>query len=161
MSRPDAERALQIYKTFARQTNLVVQYLTVARKFEMATRLEVPKLKHAPTTLTSSLEEYLNDPDFEINRKQYLAQKGGKGSGKATSTSASRPTLFDKETKPDSSFPPSKPTTAAPPSSQQPKGPAPDLIDFFESIEQNQQPMAQPNGTPQQFSAGFPQAQQY
>ena len=161
MSRTDAERALAIYKTFGTQTNQVVQYLGLARKFEMATRLEVPKLKHAPTTLTSSLEEYLNDPDFEVNRRQYLAQQEAKRTGKPLPKAAPRPTPFDKDTKKDNSFQPA-PNVKAIASTQPPKGPPPDLIDFFESIEGNQQPMAQQNGSQQQYNGGFvPQPQQY
>lgn len=160
MSRPDAERALNIYKTFGRQTDQVVQYLTVARQYESLTRLEVPKLKHAPTTLTSSLEEYLNDPDFDVNRRQYLAQaQGSKGSSKPVFRSEKTSTPFENAKKPDSSFPaPEKPPAQAP---VETKGPAPDLIDFFDSIEQNQQPMAQPNVASQPFANGYPQAQQY
>jgi phosphatidylinositol-binding clathrin assembly protein len=156
MSRPDAERALKIYKDFGRQTDQVVQYLSLARQYEQHTRLEVPKIKHAPTTLTSSLEEYLNDPDFEINRRQYLAQQQAKKSGKPASSSKPTSTSFDTTSKGDTSFipPPGKPPA------QQAKGPAPDLIDFFESIEQNQEPMAQPNAPLQVFS-NMPQTQQY
>ncbi|EXJ95857.1 hypothetical protein A1O1_00982 [Capronia coronata CBS 617.96] len=157
MSRPDAERALEIYKTFGRQTDLVVQYLSLARQYETSTRLEVPKLKHAPTTLTGSLEEYLNDPDFEINRRQYLAQQEAKKNGKHPS-SGPAPKAFDRTT--------AKPTaTSARPQAQAaqpvPKGPAPDLIDFFESIEQNQQPMAQLSNSQQPYQVGMPQAQPY
>ncbi|RMZ80770.1 hypothetical protein DV738_g2662, partial [Chaetothyriales sp. CBS 135597] len=127
MSRPDAERALNIYKTFGKLTEQVVQYLSLARQYESSTRLQVPKLKHAPTTLTSSLEDYLNDPDFEINRRQYLAQQEAK------------------------------------------RSPAPDLIDFFESIEQNQTTLGQQPQQPPQLqqphftaaAAAFPQAQQF
>ena len=75
MSRPDAERSIRIYKIFCKQTEQVVQYLSVARQFEYATRLEIPKLKHAPTSLAASLQEYLDDKDFEINRRQYLAEQ--------------------------------------------------------------------------------------
>lgn len=156
MSRPDAERALQIYKTFGKQTEQVVQYLSLARQYEMSTRLEVPKLKHAPTTLTASLEEYLNDPDFEINRRQYLAQQEAKKSGKPISSApaSSRPSNPPAAT---TSIPRSQPVQSPP------KGPAPDLIDFFESIEQNQQPMAQMNmnNSQPQYQPGMPQAQPY
>lgn len=151
MSRPDAERALQIYKTFSRQTDQVVQFLSVARQYELSTRLEIPKLKHAPTSLTNSLEEYLNDPDFEVNRRQYLAQQqakksGGKSSTGNTSTAPKTSSAFPAG-KSDSSFP-----------AMPAKGPAPDLMDFFESIEHNQQPMAQqPNGP---VYNGFQQAPQ-
>jgi phosphatidylinositol-binding clathrin assembly protein len=159
MSRPDAERALNVYKTFGRQTDQVVQYLTLARQYETLTRLEVPKLKHAPTTLTSSLEEYLNDPDFEVNRRQYLAQaQGKKGISQPPPKSQKASTPFDEVKKADSSFPAPTKTEAK---AREAKGPAPDLIDFFDSIEQNQQPMAQPNVAAQPFVNGYPQAQQY
>src|SRR3954452_7256026 len=128
MSRPDAERALNIYKTFGKQTYEVVDFLGLARKYEMSTRLEVPKLKHAPTTLTSSLEDYLNDPDFEVNRRQYLAQQEAKKSGKPIPSTATKSTPSDKETKAVASLPSSAQTDATPPTTQQPKGPAPDLI---------------------------------
>lgn len=156
MSRPDAERALQIYKTFSRQTEQVVQYLSLARQYEMSTRLEVPKLKHAPTTLTASLEEYLNDPDFEMNRRQFLAQQEAKRSGKPVSSvpASNRPAPREVAT---TSFAPTSQLAQSPP-----KGPAPDLIDFFESIEQNQQTMGQANVNPHpQFQQPTPQAQPY
>lgn len=146
MSKYDAERALKIYKTFSKQTDQVVDFLTMARQYEHATRLEIPKLKHAPTSLTSSLEEYLNDPDFEINRRQYLAQrevkKGSKSKGSAvaeSSKASSKPTPSKSET--DKAFQDSKPAQEAS-SKPEAKGPAPDLIDFFDSIEQNQTTVA-------------------
>ena len=158
MSRYDAERALGIYKTFTKQTNMVVEFLSTARQYENATRLEIPKLKHAPTSLTSSLEEYLNDPDFEVNRRQYLAQQDGKkgkrgasnGAPNATSSFAKTPVNKGSSSK---DFPEPKTVQAAPPKPE-PKGPAPDLIDFFDSIEQNQQPMASAP-TPQQQVPNF------
>lgn len=160
MSKPDAERALNIYKTFRRQTDQVVEYLTVARQYESLTRLEVPKLKHAPTSLTSSLEEYLNDPDFEVNRRQYLAQtRGVKAASRPTTRSDNNLTPSDKAKKSDSSFP--APQNSSAQAAAEIKGPAPDLIDFFDSIEQNQQPMAQPTVTAQPFVNGYAQAQQY
>ena len=164
MSKYDAERALAIYKIFSKQTNLVVEYLSVARQFEHATRLEIPKLKHAPTSLTSSLEEYLSDPDFEINRRQYLAQQEAKKNGKSLGSSSKDPKDRFKTSSAKASgnsgaasFPePKAPQQAQPePSKPEPKGPAPDLIDFFESIEQNQQPMA---GQPQMQAPAFQSA---
>ena len=74
-SKVDAERALRIYKKFVDQTKYVIDYLRVAKHLEYATKLHVPTIKHAPTALTSSLEEYLDDPNFEVNRRQYLAGK--------------------------------------------------------------------------------------
>ena len=144
MSRPDAERALSIYKTFGRQTEQVVQYLSIARQYETSTRLEVPRLKHAPTTLTSSLEDYLNDPDFEVHRRQYLAQQEAKRSGKAIPTQQASKKPEEKLSR-NSAFPTTTTSSEKAPavSTQPAKGPPPDLIDFFESIDSNQQPMAQ------------------
>ena len=141
MSKVDAERALGIYKTFSRQTEEVVSFLSIARQYENATRLEIPKLKHAPTSLTNSLEEYLNDPDFEINRRQYLAQDDAKKGTRSKSTKKDPTDDFKKLNLNSASQSQSKPTqgTSRP---AEAKGPAPDLIDFFESMEQNQQPMA-------------------
>ena len=158
MSRPDAERALTIYKTFGKQTDMVVQYLTLARQYAMSTRLEVPKLKHAPTTLTNSLEEYLNDPDFEINRRQYLAQIEAKRTGRPVADIA-------RASAPRSAQParsePSAPVAMPKPAQTQPKGPAPDLIDFFDSIEQNQQTFSPSAAPQQQYNTGYVQNQQY
>lgn len=78
MSKVDAERALKIYKKFVDQTKYVIDYLRVAKHLEHSTKLHVPTIKHAPTALTSSLEEYLDDPNFEINRRQYLNEKNDK-----------------------------------------------------------------------------------
>lgn len=146
MSRPDAERALSIYRAFAKQTEQVVQYLSVARHYEHATRLEIPKIKHAPTGLANSLDEYLNDKDFEVNRRQYLAQQEARKRGRSSNGTkkpfdAIKPT--SSKTSTAKNFPSPKPSQAAPAKPEQ-KGPAPDLIDFFDSIEQNQQPLAQP-----------------
>ncbi|EYE94836.1 ENTH domain protein [Aspergillus ruber CBS 135680] len=134
MSRPDSERALEIYKTFTAQTEEVVNYLGVARRFEGATRLEIPKLKHASTDLTRLLEDDLNDPDFDIRRGEYLAQKNG-GRAKSSHGPSSRPPPSPKTT-------PNRPQTAPRPEKKQT-----DLIDFFDSIEQ---PAVQENQLRQQ-----------
>ena len=163
MSKYDAERALAIYKTFTKQTNLVVEFLSTARQYENATRLEIPKLKHAPTSLTSSLEEYLKDPDFEINRRQYLAQQDAKKGKKSTKAGTSEPVdgfskLSLNKGGASKTFPDPKPTPQQAPVKAAVKGPAPDLIDFFDSIEQNQQPMA---SAPQQQMPNFQTGPQY
>ncbi|KAL9011723.1 MAG: hypothetical protein Q9173_003453 [Seirophora scorigena] len=151
MSKYDAERAFKIYKNFGKQTDLVVRFLSVARQYENSTRLEIPKLKHAPTSLTSSLEEYLNDPDFEINRRQYLAQQEAKKSGKPIAANSSKSAFEPSNNAANKDLPAPKSSTAQSANPPQPKGPAPDLIDFFDSIEQNQHPMAT---QPQQVSTG-------
>lgn len=130
---------------------MVVQYLSVARQYEHHTRVEVPKLKHAPVNLGRQLEDYLNDPDFEIHRRQYLAEleveKGRGGLG-----SSSKPTFKTEPTsKPVSSNAfPSVNGAASAMESKPAKGPDPDLIDFFDSIEHNQTTLgAQPAPAPQ------------
>jgi len=169
MSKYDAQRALAIYKTFTKQTNLVVEFLGTARHYENATRLEIPKLKHAPTSLTASLEEYLNDPDFEVNRRQYLVHQDARKGEKTTSNGDVEASKFKKqpakETVASNSFPKAKLTqiqtqaqVQAPAGPPPPKSPAPDLIDLFDSIEQNQQPMALGS---QQQAANFQNASQF
>jgi hypothetical protein len=158
MSRPDAERSIRIYKTFCKQTDQVVQFLSVARTFEHATRLEIPKIKHAPTSLAASLQEYLDDKDFDAHRRQYVAEQEAKKTGKPFSKpveKTTQPTAGTSAPKSTSSAAPVLPPIA------QSRGPAPDLIDFFDSIEQNQQPMAQsvPQAQQQQPSGFMPQQQ--
>lgn len=46
MSHVDAREALSIYRNFCKQTDLVVEYLDVARKLQNLLNVPVPKLKH-------------------------------------------------------------------------------------------------------------------
>lgn len=150
MSKPDAERAMEIYRTFTRQTDFVVQYLSVARQYEHHTRVEVPKLKHAPVNLGRQLEEYLKDPDFEIHRRQYLAEQQAKKSKGGNSGTAGGSSAFSKsETKAaNKSDVATAFSTSNGGQSQQPTQPAPakgpdqDLINLFDSLDANQTPMA-------------------
>lgn len=158
MSKPDATRALAIYRTFARQTEAVVQYLSLARSHEHSTRLEIPKIKHAPTSLAASLEEYLNDKDFEINRRQYIAEKEAKKNGGKATNGTSNGASKALESRPTTSQPASQPSTqtqAAP--SVNTNAP---LIDLFASLEDNQQTMATQAPMQQQYpqQTGFDQA---
>ncbi|KAE8159555.1 ANTH domain-containing protein [Aspergillus tamarii] len=176
MSRPDSERALEIYKTFTQQTEEVVKFLGVARHFQAATRLEIPKLKHASTDLTRLLEDDLNDPDFDQRRREYLLRKGGK-SGNPGQTFASSNTAGAGNRSVSNPEPPRPHTQPAP---QKKENPA-NLIDFFDSIDPQlpaqQNPMqlphlqqqaqamqfqqqAQPTGFGQVMPAGDPFAQQ-
>ena len=144
MSRPDSERALRIYKTFALQTDDVVKFLGVARHFEAATRLEIPKLKHASTDLARLLEDDLNDPDFDLRRREYLAEKEAKRRGgrsfapSSNSGTNSKPSL---SSKPMPSIPKAEKAPQPEPSRQ--REPSADLIDFFGPIEPNPQTLAQ------------------
>ncbi|KAL4918973.1 ANTH domain-containing protein [Aspergillus aurantiobrunneus] len=141
MSRPDSERALEIYKTFAAQTEEVVKFLGVARHFQSATRLEIPKLKHASTDLTRLLEDDLNDPDFNQRRREYLARQG-KSVGSAFEAA---PTADNKPARNTNPTPPRPKTEPSP----QPKTAPSNLIDFFDSIEPNQPAQPQPQPQPQ------------
>ncbi|KUL87962.1 hypothetical protein ZTR_03928 [Talaromyces verruculosus] len=156
MSRPDSERALQIYKTFSAQTEEVVKFLGVARHFEYATRLEIPNLKHASTDLTQLLEDDLKDPDFDQRRREYQLQRGVKTAGRAGPGSAGgrSPVLTKKDTISSSS---NRPQTAPAPKTET-KAPAPDLIDFFDSIEPKQQQTTIPPAPQQQLQPNFQQA---
>ncbi|KAK8142305.1 hypothetical protein G3M48_009012 [Beauveria asiatica] len=143
MSRTDAERALEIYRSFSKYTDYVVQYLSVARQYEYRTGVQVPKLTHAPVNLGRQLEDYLNDADFDVHRRQYLAEqdfkKGGKDKDafdlpKPPRSPTGRASSAQNSSNPFPAPPKDAPKTAA-------KGPDPDLIDFFGSIEQNQTTM--------------------
>lgn len=154
---------MEIYRNFTMQTDFVVAYLGTARRLESQTRVEVPNLKHAPVNLGKQLEDYLADPDFEINRRQYLAEQEAKkgrggGSGPSQATSTSRASVENSRAAAAASFPEPKTVRSSAPPVQQRKGPDPDLIDFFDSIEQNQQPMA---AYPQQNMAIFASQPQY
>lgn len=129
-----------------------MQYLSLARAHEHSTRLEIPKIKHAPTSLAASLEEYLNDKDFEINRRQYMAEKeakknGGKiTNGNTKAQDSSKPAASNAFTN-QSSAAPSKPAV----NTNEP------LIDLFAPIDDQQtMPIQAPlQQYPQQ--TGFPQ----
>ena len=181
MTKTDAERAMEIYRTFTRQTEYIVAYLSVARQHEHHTRVPVPRLKHAPIHLTRQLEDYLKDPDFEIHRRQYIAEQAAKGKGigegsgagkikgntlEFPKTASSPPMPAANNPFPTSNgFPDPKPADTITESKPQAnKGPETDLIDFFESIEQNQTTMpvhpqptmaSQPTAAPQANNAPF------
>ncbi|KAL2813573.1 ANTH domain-containing protein [Aspergillus granulosus] len=155
MSRPDSERALEIYKTFTAQTEEVVKFLGVARHFQSATRLEIPKLKHASTDLTRLLEDDLNDPDFNLRRREYLARQGKGGSSNAFAAAAAASSTENKPAGNPASTPARPKTEPSPQTKANPSS----LIDFFDSIEQPAQPQQQLQQQPQamQFQqTGFP-----
>ncbi|KAM0142698.1 hypothetical protein ACHAP3_001804 [Botrytis cinerea] len=147
MSKPDAERAMEIYRNFTRQTDFVVAYLGVARQYEHQTRVEVPKLKHAPVNLGKQLEDYLMDPDFEVNRRQYLAEQESSKGGKSGNNGSSKPFAVPSKSESESraatgrSFPDAGQASSSSATTQPPKAPAADLIDFFGPID-TPQPIA-------------------
>ena len=128
LSRPDNERALQIYKTFTAQTEDVLQFLDVAARFEAATHLEIPSLQHASTDLTHLLEDDLNDADVERRHREYLEGKEAtdRGSQTPSTTHTSAKTALA-----------SKPMPSLPKVETESETQAP-LLDLFESIESPQ-----------------------
>ncbi|VDB99917.1 unnamed protein product [Peniophora sp. CBMAI 1063] len=131
MSHVDAEQALAIYRHFCKQAEYVVEYLGVAKKLQNLLNVPIPNLKHAPVSLVKSLEEYLNDPNFEQNRIEYKANKDAADRSVRNGTTA-----------------PSKPAESAPqPSSstsEPPKTETKAFADFFSAIEEEQTPMFNP-----------------
>lgn len=46
MSHVDAEQALMLYRHFCKQTERVMDYLTIARKLEPILNIPIPQLRH-------------------------------------------------------------------------------------------------------------------
>ncbi len=110
-------------------------FLNSAKKASHSLNLAIPSLKHAPVSLAGALEEYLKDPNFEQNRKEYKENKrvadGAPSSTRPISTTSS--SIPKSESKKSITIKePEKPERKVkPPTSNQ------DLQDFFESIDNN------------------------
>ncbi|TBU30487.1 ANTH-domain-containing protein [Dichomitus squalens] len=139
MSHIDAQEALTIYKHFCKQTEQVVEYLGVAKKLQNLLNVPIPNLRHAPVSLASSLEEYLNDPNFEQNRIEYKTQKEAAERNAKLGIRPS-PKPVDKPASPKSADAGSSKTPDAGPKTPGQKA----LIDFFSAIETEQQTMFNP-----------------
>lgn len=141
MSHVDATTALKTYKIFCKQCEKVVAYLGVAKKLQNIINVNIPNLRHAPVSLAGSLEEYLNDPNFETNRAEYKESKRIADGKPPDKTATPKPTA----TKQTASTPNPPPPPIA---SEAQKT----FTDFFESIESQQSSMfnadqMSPNGT--------------
>ncbi|GAA5952915.1 hypothetical protein JCM3765_003005 [Sporobolomyces pararoseus] len=144
MSHADATTALKIYKTFCKDTERVVAYLGIAKKLYNVLNVPIPNLKHAPVSLAGSLEEYLNDPNFEKNRQEYRENKRVADGGEPSTTPRPSATSSSSTSAPSTSAVASTSTsTTEIPSSGTAGGgaPAKSFTDFFESIEQSQTSM--------------------
>jgi hypothetical protein len=150
-----------LYKSFAKLTTLVMEYLAIARRHESSTRIEVPKLRHAPTSLANMLQEYLNDPDFEVNRRQYLAEQEAKSKRPANGGAKAGSDPKPSTAQPAARQQPSSQSSAAAARSENAPGPAkgsgPNMIDFFAPIDA--QPTYANNQAPSQSTIMFQQQQ--
>jgi hypothetical protein len=54
MEYEQATEALSVYKSFARQTERVVEYLEMARKMQYAVQINIPKMKHVSSIYINS-----------------------------------------------------------------------------------------------------------
>ncbi|ORX90862.1 ANTH-domain-containing protein [Basidiobolus meristosporus CBS 931.73] len=163
MEKIDARNSLEVYRTFTQLTERVLDYLNTARRIQGALDVNIPTLKHAPVSLALTLEEYLNNPDFENNRRQYLETKKIPQQNLDTSRSVettasvtrsdtiSPTTRLQPQSQPQfQAQPPLNQTATAPVAKA---GPEKELIDFFASIEEdpsafnNTINMSQPFGT--------------
>ncbi|KAI1785676.1 ANTH-domain-containing protein [Ganoderma leucocontextum] len=139
MSQIDAKEALAIYKHFCKQTERVVEYLGVAKKLQNLLSLPVPNLRHAPVSLASSLEEYLNDPNFEQNRIEYKTQKEA---AERNAKLGIKPSPKPAE-KPPSPNPAEASSSNSPDSAPKTQGQKA-MMDFFSAIETEQHTMFNP-----------------
>lgn len=144
MSKVDASDSFDIYKSFIKQTDKIVDYLAIARRLNNIVNVPVPNLKHAPTSLVKALDEYLNDPNFEQNRIEYKKSLGvveGRSGGDKSPAPGNKTEDGKKDEKAgDSSTKPA--STPAPPA---PVANAQQFIqDFLDSIETEQTTSPQP-----------------
>ena len=161
MSKPDATESFEIYKSFIKQTDKVVDYLGVARKLHNVVNVPVPNLKHAPTSLVKALEEYLNDPNFEENRREYRASLGvveGRSTNRSPSPAGQlahsnqvaqadpasapkdKPATESKENGERGLVDAPEPSTSTAPVPPLPAGVNQRIQDFFDSIQADHQP---------------------
>ncbi|RKP13893.1 ANTH domain-containing protein [Piptocephalis cylindrospora] len=156
LEREKATEALEVYRTFARQTEQVMALLDSARRIQQELNLVIPTVQPPPLSLTTALQDYLDDPDFETNRAAYQRRRalGGRdiagpvppsprtarmqhmGVTRATSLRHARstPDLQALGGAPDAHLGTS--TSVVP--FQPPDGAPPAIIDFFASIEEEQ-----------------------
>ena len=68
MSHVDAETALDVYQRFCRQTEKVVDYLSVAKKLENLLNVPIPNLKHVSG---DAIPYSRNHVDGAVTRPRY------------------------------------------------------------------------------------------
>ncbi|KAI9252525.1 ANTH domain-containing protein [Helicostylum pulchrum] len=135
MDKSDARTSLEIYKRFARQTEDTISFFNRAKSLQHELNISIPSVKHAPLSLATALQEYLDD----VNKTPVKKPQ------EQTTSNFAQPVIANNNT----FQPPNQPNSIT---TQQPK----ELIDFFASLEnekvnifynpviQQQQPMFSP-----------------
>jgi len=75
MSKANAQKSLDIYKLFTKETDGIIQFFDITRKFS---KTDLPELQHAPTTLVEALENYIRDFDEGKDTGQNSNERGKK-----------------------------------------------------------------------------------
>ncbi|KAJ2609570.1 hypothetical protein H4S08_003991 [Coemansia sp. RSA 1365] len=110
MEEGDMRRALDLYKRFVKLTDRTDEYLKIARQFEAIFGFSIPKLNHAPLSLSKALDEFLNMPADERKStisamknvpKESAAARSAAGGKGATGSSANAKMGPNGRTKPD------------------------------------------------------------
>ncbi|KAF9446195.1 ANTH-domain-containing protein [Macrolepiota fuliginosa MF-IS2] len=152
MSHIDAAEALSIYRHFCKEMEHVTEYLGVAKKLQNLLNVPIPNLRHAPLSLATALQEYLDDPNFEQNRLEYKANRAAVD-GKAPKSSATKAAPSSKlETNPLPSTSRAPEQTTSVSSSSAPQQQKSNVDDFFSSIEDNQTNMFNQASSPTNFA---------
>ena len=73
LKRPQALRALDLYKKFLEQTTKTSEFFDGLRRVQQGIGVNVPELKIPPASLARTLQDYVDSPDFE--REQQARQR--------------------------------------------------------------------------------------
>ncbi|WFD44797.1 hypothetical protein MPSI1_003468 [Malassezia psittaci] len=141
MGRQDAQRSLDIYRKFCWQTEKVVAFLDSSSRSSPSLRSAIPSLNHAPLSLAGALEEYLNDPNFDQNRKNQRSDQSKEVSSKSTSKERAHSTTVSNtqgatDNTTSSSQSQSKQVADQKPNTNTSDSNRKALQDFFEALEQ-------------------------
>ncbi|KAI9252379.1 ANTH domain-containing protein [Phascolomyces articulosus] len=145
MSKPDAQRSLEIYKRFANQTEEIHSFLDHAKRYERDMNMDIPTMKHAPLSLAAALEEYLNDPNFESQQQNGTTKSKQEQAtnGTPTTTTTAHPSSSVEQQQPILSQNNTNGQTAPVSTVDSQKL----LVDFFGSLENEQATVFHPAPT--------------
>lgn len=135
MSKPDAERSLELYRRFCFQTENVHAFLNAAKRHSHYLRSSIPNLKHAPLSLANALEEYLHETDFSKHESASKTKELMNNSQKSSDTNATLETPATATSTTQAKEPESATVTKKSNASSKQA-----LQDFFESLEQPNTP---------------------